>query len=324
MPEQQVQRRRRQHDAEPGEAGGDAFQFAPALRAEDDGRGDAGQQRQFALADAGEIGQRGGVQAHDREGLGFALLAFAQFGNGGWVARIAGEVEAAQALDRDDISGAQQAQGFADGVAGQRLAGRIEQAQLRAAIRAAGGFGMETAVSRGAVFDAARRAEREGSEAGLRPIVGDAPADRVTRAAMSAGGEGVAPAAASRVAEVGDAVGADAGVGADGGLHLAGFAVEDGKTFAADLGGFVLDGVDAGQTGRFQRQAFFENWPIFAADRSNHPAAVVAHPAVQAEFGGEAPDVGSKADALNQATDAEQPSCHPIFPGEKPEAYAEP
>jgi hypothetical protein len=44
VPEQQVQRRRRQHDAEPGEAGGDAFQFALALGAENDGGSDALQQ----------------------------------------------------------------------------------------------------------------------------------------------------------------------------------------------------------------------------------------------------------------------------------------
>jgi hypothetical protein len=70
------------------------------------------------------------------------------------VARIAGEVKAAQALDRDDLAFTQPAQRFGDRVAGQRLAGGIEQAELRPAVRATGGFGMETAVGRSAVFAA--------------------------------------------------------------------------------------------------------------------------------------------------------------------------
>src|SRR5574343_1977730 len=137
---------------------------------------------------------------------------------------------------------------------------------------------MEATVRRGGIFAGAGRAEREGGEAGRHPVVGNLPADRVARAAVGAGGEGVAPAAVGRVEQVGDAVGTDAGVRAYGSLHFTGFAGQDGEAFAADFRRFVLDVVDAGQTRRLQRHAFFENWPIFAADRSNHPAAVVAHP----------------------------------------------
>ena len=43
VPEQQMQGRCRAHDAEPGQAGGDAGQFGGALAAEDDGRGDIGE-----------------------------------------------------------------------------------------------------------------------------------------------------------------------------------------------------------------------------------------------------------------------------------------
>ena len=299
-----MQRRRRQHGAQPGEAGRDAGQLARPLGTEDDGRGDTVEQTLIGRADARMVAQRGGVERHHRERLFLALLAPAQFGHRSGIARVAGEMETAQPLERDDPPGAQQGQGCRQRIAGQRLAGRVEQAQSRAAGRAAGGFGMKAAVGRRRVFGLARRAERKGGEAGLCPVVGNAPADGVARAAVRAGGEGVAPAAAGRVAEIGDAVGADRGIGADGGEHVASHAVADGETIAGDVGRLGLDGVDARQPRRLLRQASDEFGHFFAVDRNRHPGAVVAHPADEAKLVRQPPDVGTKADALNQAANA--------------------
>ena len=148
VPEQQVQRCRRQHHAQPGQAGRDAGQFALTLGAEDDRGSGVFQQAGLRFADPRKIAQRIGIQCHHGEGFFLALLAPAQFGDRFGIACFAGEMEATQALDRDDLPVAQQAQGFRNRVTNQRLCGRIEQVQLRAAIPAASGFGMKTPVDR--------------------------------------------------------------------------------------------------------------------------------------------------------------------------------
>ena len=138
-------------------------------------------------------------------------------------------MEATQALDCHDLPGAQAGQRLADRVTGQLLAACVEQVQPWTAVGAARGFGVETTVGRIGVFGSTGLAQRKGGQAGARPIVGNAMADRVTRAAVRAGGEGVAPAPASRVAEVGDAIRADRGIRADGGVHHPRRALHDGK-----------------------------------------------------------------------------------------------
>ena len=105
---------------------------------------------------------------------------------------------------------------FGDRIAGDGRALRIEQPQSRPAHRAAGRLGVKAAVGGIAVFALAIRAERKRREAGLRPVVGQRARDRVARPAVGAGDEGMAPAAARRVEHLGETVGADGGVVADG------------------------------------------------------------------------------------------------------------
>jgi len=268
------------------------------------------QQGRFRLADARQAGQRGDIQAHHRERFGLALLALAQPGHGSRMARIAGQMEAAEALDGDDATVAQQAQGLRDRIAGQRLSRLIQQAQLRPARRAAGRFGMETAVGRRAVFHSARRTERKAGQAGRRPVVGNLPADRVTRPAMRAGGKGIAPAAVGRIAEIGDAGGTDRRIRPDGGRHLARRARQDDEALAGHLGRCAVDGIDARQARRLALQAAGKFLPVFAAHGSHHPGPVIAHPARQTEFVRQPPDEGPEADPLNEAANAEQPTGH--------------
>lgn len=76
MPEQQMQRRRRQHDAKPGEAGGNARQLGRRLRTEHDGRRGTVQPTRLRLGQSGRSsGERCGIQRHHRQRLFFALLA---------------------------------------------------------------------------------------------------------------------------------------------------------------------------------------------------------------------------------------------------------
>ena len=304
MPEQQVQRGAGQHRPEPGQTGRDAGQFARAFRTQHDGRRHAVQQFRFILTDTGEVCQRGSIQTHHCKRLGLALLALAQLGHRVCIARIAGKMKPAHALDSDNVAGTQQAQGFGNRITGQRLSGCIQQAQLWPAIRAAGGFGMKTAVARCRVFVIARRTERKPGEAGLRPIVGNSPAHRVTRPTMGAGGKGVAPAAIGRVAEVSDALRTYRRVRPDGGFYLTRFARQDGEAITRHLGRLAVNGIDPRQARGLAPQPAFKLLPILPFDRSNHPSPIIVHPARQTEFVGEPPDEGPEADTLNESANS--------------------
>ena len=77
---------------------------APRLRAQHDRPRRDSQQRALRLADLGEARRAGGVGHHHRERLGLARLAPAQARHRRFVARVADQVEAAEALERDDAA----------------------------------------------------------------------------------------------------------------------------------------------------------------------------------------------------------------------------
>ena len=181
-------------------------------------------------------------------------------------------MKTAQPLDGNDLSTSQPVQGNSQRIAGQRLAAGIKQRQLRTADRTAGGFGMKSPVDRSPVFASAGRAEREAGQAGLRPIIRNAPADGVARAAMGAGGKGVAPAPVLRVANIGNAVRADASIRTNRGCDLATMAFQNGET--TQTGGIDclnLNQINPRQAGQFHRQANEKIRHIFAVDRNNDP-----------------------------------------------------
>ena len=132
------------------------------------------------------------------------------------VAGVAGEVEAAQALDGDDAAVAQQRQRGGDRIAGDR------PARAHRPARSAGphtgqalGSAWKRRSQRIGVLAQARRALRERRHAGLRAVVGQGAGQRVARAALGAVDEGVAVAAVGRVEQLGQAVVAGGGVGRD-------------------------------------------------------------------------------------------------------------
>jgi hypothetical protein len=126
MEDQPVDRRVGQHDAQPGEAGGEVRKnrVDAWLLAQQNNRALRGlQQRGLGGVDLDVIHDRGQIGSHHGERLFFPVLASAQGLYGFSVARVAGQMEAAQALDGDDLAGAQVMQHVSDGVYPPSLTG---------------------------------------------------------------------------------------------------------------------------------------------------------------------------------------------------------
>ena len=157
------------------------------------------------------------------------------------VGRVAGEVEAAEALDREDARRRAAARAARATIASERAAstsrsrwGRGEvsrsgdqcpvvergassalQVEPRAADEAGVGLGVEAAVARVAVLLGALGAHREVAHRGHRPVVGDVADDGEARAAVRAVDERVAVAAVAGSRSSASALGARGDVGRD-------------------------------------------------------------------------------------------------------------
>jgi hypothetical protein len=167
-----------------------------------------------------------------------ALLARAQRRERRAVARVAGEMKAAEALDGDDRAGRQQPHGAGDRV----LAGpTAHERELRPAGRARGRLGVEAPVARRRVLGQAGRAERERREARACAVVGQRARDRVARSAVGAVRKRTAVAARSRIEDLGEAWLAGCRVVPDRRARVRAAAVDDRKTAAAGLGRALLD-----------------------------------------------------------------------------------
>jgi hypothetical protein len=97
MEEQKLQRGVGQHDAEPGQTGGDPGQHGVATAAlPDQDRRPRRQVQQTRFADTHlhQVGCRSGVGEHDDKGFLVALLALAQHGDSDRIAGVTGEMEA--------------------------------------------------------------------------------------------------------------------------------------------------------------------------------------------------------------------------------------
>ena len=135
------------------------------------------------------------IAGHQGEGLLAAAFAIAQAFDGGIAGGIAGEVEAAQSLDRDDLSVAQALLRFGDF---RRKGG--------SAGRAGVGLGVKAPVARIVVLRLASRAQAEGAHGGLGAVIRDVLDDGVARAAVGAVGEGVTVAPVSGIGEFAQAI----------------------------------------------------------------------------------------------------------------------
>ena len=166
------------------------------------------------------------VRRHQRERLVLAVLARAQLGHRGLVVGPAGEVEAADALHRDDRPAEQRAGGRLERVARARVLdvepARVDEPHPRPAVGAGVRLGVEAAVRRVLVLARGRPGtSRTPAIVVFGRSYGHAAHDREARTAVRAVGERVAVAPVGGVEQLGQAVGAGRAVGRDGGARLA-------------------------------------------------------------------------------------------------------
>ena len=307
--EQVLQRRVRQHRAQPGESRRDAAQRVIGRRAlaqQHDRPLRRRELRAFGRAHFRPGRHRRGIGDHDRERLLLPVLALAQPRDGVLVARVAGEVKAPQTLDRHDLAARKPAYRRGHRIDAVCLSPRgIEQREPRTADGARVGFRMEAPVNRGAVFGKTLRALREGRHAGERAVVRKAAGDRVARSAVGAVDECVAIPAVGRIEQLAEAVVAHGAVGADRRAREAAAAVEDRKAVGTGHRGTRadVDAVDARQRRRFVAHA-----PREELDHRRVPlhfdgdaAGIVAHPARERHFRREPVDERAKAHTLHDA-----------------------
>ena len=213
--QQVVQRRVREHHAELARAGrrggGDAR--APRSRgASTIGRAGDASSASSAGPSATSARAAATSAAISANGLSSRCLRARSRPTAVGVRRAAGEVVAADALDRDDRPGAQQAGGRRHRVAPRRV---HRQHRPRPARGAGVRLRVEAAVARVVVLRAARRAHREARHRRQRAVVGHAADDREARPAVRAVHERVAEAPVGGVEELAQAVRARGHVGAD-------------------------------------------------------------------------------------------------------------
>ncbi len=318
LQDQMVQRRVGQHEtqrAQPrGETIGQRWRIGSPCQQHDRSRG-AGQQVFLLGADGAIPAHLVHVAGHQRERLVFAVFARAQPLDGRRIGGVAGELESAQALDRDDGAALQQsACGLQHVLRTERRWRHIrtvggDEPCPGAAAGAGDRLGMETAVDRIVVFGAAGRAQGEGAHRRAGAIVGNAQHDGQARSAVGAVGEGVAVAALRRVEHLRDTGYATGGVRRHTGVCATLSAGQDRETGVKRqrLGVLPINTLDACQRRRLLPQTVHERRQsvIGAADMDQHPQSVVADRAAQIQELRQPPDRGPKSDALHQAFDAD-------------------
>jgi len=164
----------------------------------------------------------GEIFEHDGERFSVAMLAGTETLDGGLIGGVNTEMESADAFDGEDFSGGKTVYTGFDGVFdGEDFAQGVSEGDLRAALPAGVGLGVEAAVGGVVVFSLAGGAHGERGHGGLGAVVGDAAGDGEARAAVGAVEERVAVAAVGEVEEFAEAVGASGGVGGNAGADAA-------------------------------------------------------------------------------------------------------
>jgi hypothetical protein len=309
-----VERRGRQHEAERPQAGSDCFgKPRGAVGTQQDNWRWHTRQLALFLGDDRAIAPNDcKVACHECKRLGVASLGAAQARNRVGIGGVACQVIATEALDRDNLSAADQADSGLDGVGfrGNRGCRVIERDQCHggAAGRARDRFGMEAAVVRIAIFGAASVAQRKSRHRSRRPVVGDRGDDAQARAAMRAIGERITKSPAARIAQLGDARRTDRGIGSDLRMGAAACALGDTK-FARQIAGILpsLDAVDPGQPWQLAFDAVEQGVyaTLIATHAQQYTIAVIEDFAGQPQRASDAPHGWAKADALHAATYAE-------------------
>ena len=298
-----------EHDAEVGvagrEVGGEGGGRA-AAEEEDDGGLGGGEEAAFEVGDFAVEGGEVGTGVHDGEGLYLAAFAVAQAADGVSVAGVGEELEAADALEGDDVTGADFVGGEAEGVvaSGEDAALAVPEFELGAAGGAGVGLGVEAAVERVVVFAVAGGAEGEGLHRGVGAVVGERLDDAEAGAAVGATDEGIAVAAVGGVGELAEAVGAGGDVGEDeDGFGAGVVAVADFEFVVAggvEEGGFEALDDGAGRLVRFEAEEELAEPVGGAFDLEEDALGGIEDPAGEGKLGGEAVDEGPEADALDR------------------------
>ena len=311
--QQVVERRGRQHHAEVRIARRHLRRHRrrrPA-RQQHDRRLDRGELLRRQVRDLAQLAGLVEVAHHQGERLPEPELALAQARDRGAVARIAHEVEAAQALDRHDASVRQRPRraGERRVAARERGALRVPERQARPAGRAGDGLRVEAAVARVLVLGPAGRAQDEAAHGRVRAVVGQRAQDGEARAAVGAVGERVAVAPVGRVEHLGQAVRAGRqvrqhqrrpGPGLVAVPDLEGREPRGGQPRGLDA---LHDG--AGRPLGHDPLAEALERPARTLDLDEDPARVVQDPARQGQLPGEAEDEGPEPHALDRPADLE-------------------
>ena len=298
--------------------------IAPGLEEHDRSRR-ACQQAAFGRPDPAQ-GPRGAeVPDHDRERLRPAPLAIPEPHHGLLARRVAGELVATQALDRDDPAVEQQAHGGGQGLVarGDRTgSARRPPGEAGSAVRAGDRLRVEPAIRGIPVLGVARRAQREGPHRGLRSVVRQLVDDRGPGPAVGAVGERIAVAPVCRVAQLGQARVAGRDVGREQPVGAR-------RTNALDdlerPGQRTAVGAQVARRDAFHAGARRGIGPQPSGQRIEggrcpgsldlDAAGRVPDPPGQVQLGGQAPHERSEADALDHALDDESASASPVADG---------
>ena len=189
--EQYVQRRVREHHAHISVLADMPKPRLPLFE-QDNGLPKAVQNCPFLFRDTADFFGAGDVPAHNGEWFFVSLLAAAEHLRNLRIVTAAGQMNAAETLDRDDFP---RFQGFArklNGVARYALSIRVQKKYFRPAVCAAVRLGVIAAVFNVMVFPIAIRAHGKSAHGGLGPVIGHIPDNRKARAAVGAVDEGIA------------------------------------------------------------------------------------------------------------------------------------
>ncbi len=241
--------------------------------------------------------------AHQRERLAGGVFAPSQKGNRGGVGGVTGQVEPAEALDRNNLSGQQTCGCHGNRVTGLRLAICLKP-QLWTARSTGHRLGMKPAVRRVAILAGAISAHIKSRHRGLRAVIRQGPQDRQARPTMGAVGEGITGTARIVAPDIGGAVRARGGIRCDpcfGPLRARGGNFEPaGDVFK--LTGFTSHSIDAGQRRGLRRNGRLKRIQPGAHHMDQNPFGIVPHIALQARIVRQLPDKRTKSDALYLAS----------------------
>ena len=210
-------------------------------------------------------------------------------------------METAQPLDRQDLTAVYPLDDL----------GR-SHGHLRAAGRAAIGLSMKAPVRWIVVFGLAGGTLDKIGHGGIGPVVGKLAGNRVARAAVGAGDEGIPRPPVARIEDFGETVGTDGRIRANGRHHRAAAAQVDNEGVLANLVGNLLDShlVDPRQGWRIALQSPNKGVQILPLDLDKHPRPIVAHPTGEAQFAGKIVDKRAEPDPLHN-------SANPYFPSQR-------